>query len=71
MKIKRKNSLSFRLLGWVFGVAVVVGLLLSLLHIIYAAYFTNQQINNDGQRILEMFKSPSTQALYSLDAEVG
>lgn len=71
MKIERTNSLSFRLLGWVFAAAVVVGLLLSLLHIIYAAYLTSQQINNDGQRILEMFKSPSTQALYSLDADMG
>lgn len=71
MNIERKDSLSFKLLRWVLGAALLVGVILSFMQIIYDAYVTDQQIDTDGQRILAMFKDPSTQALYSLDEDMG
>lgn len=71
MNIERKDSLSFKLLRWVLGAALLVGVFLSFTQIIYDVYVTNQQMESDGQRILAMFKDPSTQALYSLDEDMG
>ena len=71
MNIERKDSLSFKLLRWVVGAALFVGIVLSFLQIAYDVHLTEQQIENDGQRILAMFEDPSTQALYSLDESVG
>ncbi len=36
-----------------------------------AAYKTRQAVASDAQRILDMFRDPSTQAVYSLDREMG
>lgn len=71
MNIERKDSLSFKLLRWVLGAALIVGIVLSLTQIIYDFYVTNQQMDIEGQRVLAMFKDPSTQALYSLDEDMG
>ncbi len=71
MNIERKDSLSFKLLRWVVAAALLVGVFFSFMQVAYDAYLTEQQIKNDGQRILAMFSDPSKQALYSLDEEVG
>ena len=71
MNIERKDSLSFKLLRWVVGAALLVGIVFSFMQVAYDAYLTEQQIKNDGQRILAMFSDPSKQALYSLDEEMG
>ena len=71
MNIERKHSLSFKLLRWVLSAALLVGLVLSFTQITYDVFVTRHLIENDAKRILAMFKDPSTQALYSLDHEMG
>lgn len=71
MSIQRKHSLSFKLLRWVLGAALLVGVVLSFIQITYDVFITRQLIDSDAKRILLMFKDPSTQAIYSLDQDVG
>ncbi|EKM97060.1 diguanylate cyclase [Stutzerimonas degradans] len=51
--------------------ALAVGLVLSCAQIIFGAYKTRHLIADDAQRILRMTRDPSTQAIYSLDREMG
>jgi diguanylate cyclase (GGDEF)-like protein len=44
---------------------------LSCAQIVFDAYKTRQAVASDAQRILDMFRDPSTQAVYSLDREMG
>ncbi|MDO7898606.1 putative bifunctional diguanylate cyclase/phosphodiesterase [Pseudomonas citrulli] len=71
MKLELKNSLSVKLLRVVLLSALIVGVVLSCAQIVFDAYKTNQAVANDAQRILDMFRDPSTQAVYSLDREMG
>ena len=71
MKLELKNSLSLKLLRVVLLSALIVGVVLSCAQIIFDAYKTRQAVANDAQRILGMFRDPSTQAVYSLDREMG
>ncbi|MCO7576902.1 MULTISPECIES: putative bifunctional diguanylate cyclase/phosphodiesterase [Pseudomonas chlororaphis group] len=71
MKLKLKNSLSVKLLRVVLLSALIVGVVLSCAQIVFDAYKTRQAVANDAQRILDMFRDPSTQAVYSLDREMG
>lgn len=71
LSIERKYSLSFKLLRWVLGAALLVGVVLSFIQITYDVFITRQLIDSDAKRILLMFKDPSTQAIYSLDQDVG
>jgi len=48
-----------------------VGVVLSCAQIVFDAYKTRQAVASDAQRILDMFRDPSTQAVYSLDREMG
>lgn len=66
-----RNSLSRKLLRIVLLSALAVGLVLSCAQIVFDAYKTRQLINADAQRILRMTRDPSTQAIYSLDREMG
>lgn len=66
-----RNSLSLKLLRVVLLSALAVGLVLSCAQIIFGAYKTRQLIEADAQRILRMTRDPSTQAIYSLDREMG
>ena len=71
MKLELKNSLSVKLLRVVLFSALVVGVVLSCAQIVYDAYKTRQAVATDAERILDMFRDPSTQAVYSLDREMG
>lgn len=71
MKLELKNSLSVKLLRVVLLSALVVGVVLSCAQIVFDAYKTRQAVATDAQRILDMFRDPSTQAVYSLDREMG
>lgn len=71
MKLEFKNSLSVKLLRVVLLSALAVGVVLSCAQIVFDAYKTRQAVATDGQRILDMFRDPSTQAVYSLDREMG
>ncbi|WP_300655521.1 bifunctional diguanylate cyclase/phosphodiesterase, partial [Pseudomonas sp.] len=71
MKLELKNSLSLKLLRVVLLSALAVGVVLSCAQIVFDAYKTRQAVTNDAQRILGMFRDPSTQAVYSLDREMG
>ncbi|MBM7061658.1 EAL domain-containing protein [Pseudomonas sp. UL073] len=71
MKLEHKHSLSLKLLRVVLLSALIVGVVLSCGQIMFDAYKTRQAIANDAQRILDMFRDPSTQAVYSLDREMG
>ncbi|NMY36521.1 MULTISPECIES: bifunctional diguanylate cyclase/phosphodiesterase [unclassified Pseudomonas] len=71
MKLELKNSLSVKLLRIVLLSALIVGVVLSCAQIVFDAYKTRQSINNDAERILDMFRAPSTQAVYSLDREMA
>ncbi|MBC3951336.1 MULTISPECIES: putative bifunctional diguanylate cyclase/phosphodiesterase [Pseudomonas] len=71
MKLELKNSLSVKLLRVVLLSALVVGVVLSCAQIVYDAYKTRQAVASDAERILDMFRDPSTQAVYSLDREMG
>jgi len=71
LKLELKNSLSVKLLRVVLLSALVVGVALSVAQIVYDAYKTRQAVASDAQRILDMFRDPSTQAVYSLDREMG
>ncbi|WP_447649304.1 putative bifunctional diguanylate cyclase/phosphodiesterase [Pseudomonas abietaniphila] len=71
MKLELKNSLSVKLLRVVLLSALVVGVVLSCAQIVYDAYKTRQAVATDAERILDMFRDPSTQAVYSLDREMG
>ena len=53
------------------GAALLVGVVLSFMQITYDVFITRQLIDSDAKRILLMFKDPSTQAIYSLDQDVG
>ncbi|VVN99050.1 putative bifunctional diguanylate cyclase/phosphodiesterase [Pseudomonas fluorescens] len=71
MKLELKNSLSVKLLRVVLLSALIVGVVLSCAQIVFDAYKTRQAVAGDAQRILDMFRDPSTQAVYSLDREMG
>ena len=71
MKLELKNSLSLKLLRVVLLSALAVGVVLSCAQIIFDVYKTRQAVSDDAQRILGMFRDPSTQAVYSLDREMG
>ncbi len=71
MKLELKNSLSVKLLRVVLLSALIVGVALSAAQIVFDAYKTRQAVAADAQRILDMFRDPSTQAVYSLDREMG
>jgi diguanylate cyclase (GGDEF)-like protein len=71
LKLELKNSLSLKLLRVVLLSAFVVGVVLSCAQIVFDAYKTRQAVANDAHRILGMFRDPSTQAVYSLDREMG
>ncbi|MGE8420087.1 putative bifunctional diguanylate cyclase/phosphodiesterase [Pseudomonas sp.] len=71
LKLELKNSLSVKLLRVVLLSALVVGVVLSCAQIVFDAYKTRQAVASDAQRILDMFRDPSTQAVYSLDKEMG
>jgi diguanylate cyclase (GGDEF)-like protein len=71
LKLELKNSLSLKLLRVVLLSALIVGVVLSFAQIVFDAYKTRQAITNDAHRILGMFRDPSTQAVYSLDREMG
>ncbi len=71
MKLELKNSLSVKLLRVVLLSALIVGVALSVAQIVFDAYKTRQAVAGDAQRILDMFRDPSTQAVYSLDREMG
>jgi len=71
LKLELKNSLSVKLLRVVLLSALIVGVALSVAQIVYDAYKTRQAVAGDAQRILDMFRDPSTQAVYSLDREMG
>ncbi|MGR3890642.1 putative bifunctional diguanylate cyclase/phosphodiesterase [Pseudomonas sp. 1152_12] len=71
MKLELKNSLSVKLLRVVLLSALIVGVALSAAQIVFDAYKTRQAVAGDAQRILDMFRDPSTQAVYSLDREMG
>lgn len=66
-----RNSLSRKLLRVALLSALGVGLILSCAQIVFDAYKTRQLINAEAQRILRMTRDPSTQAIYSLDREMG
>ncbi|WP_254621309.1 putative bifunctional diguanylate cyclase/phosphodiesterase [Stutzerimonas stutzeri] len=66
-----RNSLSRKLLRVVLLSALGVGLVLSCAQIVFDAYKTRQLISAEAQRILRMTRDPSTQAIYSLDREMG
>ncbi|MFV2945131.1 putative bifunctional diguanylate cyclase/phosphodiesterase [Pseudomonas japonica] len=66
-----KNSLSVKLLRVVLLSALIVGVVLSCAQIVFDVYKTRQAVASDAQRILDMFRDPSTQAVYSLDREMG
>lgn len=71
MKLDLRHSLSLKLLRVVLLSALIVGLVLSCAQIVFDIYKTRQTVANDAQRILAMFSDPSTQAVYSLDREMG
>jgi len=71
LKLELRNSLSVKLLRVVLLSALAVGVVLSCAQIVYDTYKTRQAVNSDAQRILDMFRDPSTQAVYSLDREMG
>jgi diguanylate cyclase (GGDEF)-like protein len=71
LKLELKNSLSVKLLRVVLLSALIVGVVLSCAQIVYDAYKTRQAVATDAGRILDMFRDPSTQAVYSLDREMG
>ena len=71
MKRQFKNSLSLKLLRIVLLSALVVGGVLSCAQIVFDAYKVRQAVTTDAGRILDMFRDPSTQAVYSLDREMG
>ncbi len=71
MKLELKHSLSVKLLRVVLLSALIVGVALSMAQIVFDAYKTRQAVAGDAQRILDMFRDPSTQAVYSLDREMG
>jgi diguanylate cyclase (GGDEF)-like protein len=50
---------------------LIVGVVLSCAQIVFDAYKTRQAVASDAERILDMFRDPSTQAVYSLDREMG
>ena len=66
-----RNSLSRQLLRIVLLSALAVGLVLSSAQIVFDAHKTRQLISAEAQRILRMTRDPSTQAIYSLDREMG
>ncbi|WP_423814725.1 putative bifunctional diguanylate cyclase/phosphodiesterase [Pseudomonas fragi] len=71
LKLQFKNSLSLKLLRIVLLSAVVVGGVLSCAQIVFDAYKVRQAVTADAERILDMFRDPSTQALYSLDRDMA
>ncbi len=71
LKLEFRHSLTIKLLRVVLLSALGVGVVLSCAQIVYDAYKMRQAVSDDAQRILDMFRDPSTQAVYSLDREMG
>lgn len=71
LKLELKHSLSVKLLRVVLLAALAVGVVLSCAQILFDASKAHHALNTDAQQILGMFRDPSTQAVYSLDKEMG
>lgn len=71
MTLSIEQSLSRKLLRAVLLSALVIGVVLSCSQIVFDAYKVNRSLDADAQRILLMFRDPSTQAIYSLDREMA
>ena len=71
MTLSIEQSLSRKLLRAVLLSALVIGVVLSCSQIVFDAYKVNMSFDADAQRILLMFRDPSTQAIYSLDREMA
>lgn len=71
LKLELKHSLSVKLLRVVLLAALAVGVVLSCAQILFDASKAHHALNTDAQQILGMFRDPSTQAIYSLDKEMG
>ncbi|WP_061289341.1 putative bifunctional diguanylate cyclase/phosphodiesterase [Azotobacter vinelandii] len=71
MKPALRNSLSLKLLRVVLLCALLLGLLFSCAQIAFELQKTRQQIDLEAQRILAMFRAPSSQALDDLDRDRG
>jgi diguanylate cyclase (GGDEF)-like protein len=71
LKLELKHSLSVKLLRVVLLSALIVGVVLSCAQIVFDIHKTRQAVANDANRVLDMFRDPSTQAVYSLDREMG
>ena len=71
LKTELRHSLSLKLLRVVLLSALAIGILISLGQIFFDITKTRQLVSDDAQRILSMFRDPSTQAVYSLDREMG
>jgi diguanylate cyclase (GGDEF)-like protein len=71
LKLEFKHSLSIKLLRVVLLSALLVGVALSCAQIVFDVYKTRQAVSRDATQILNMFRDPSTQAVYSLDREMG
>ena len=71
LKLELRDSLSKMLLHVVLLSALAVGMVLSGAQIIFDAHKIRQLIEADAQRILRMTRDPATQAIYSLDRELG
>jgi diguanylate cyclase (GGDEF)-like protein len=71
LKLEKKHSLSLKLLRVVLLSALLVGVLLSCAQIFFDIHKARQTVASDATRILGMFRDPSTQAVYSLDREMG
>lgn len=71
MRLEFKNSLSLKLLRVVLLSALAVGSVISCAQIVLNIYETRRTLEHDAQRLLVMFRDPSTQALYSLDRDMA
>lgn len=66
-----ENRLGFRMLRWVLAVAIISGIMLSVLQILTDARQVSTELDRHGLQTLALIRDPATQAIFNLDEELA
>lgn len=66
-----ENRLGYRMLRWVLAIAIVTGIILSVLQILTDARRVSSELDRHGLQTLALIRDPATQAIFSVDEELA
>ncbi|GGY70920.1 GGDEF-domain containing protein [Marinobacter zhanjiangensis] len=66
-----QRRLGYRILRWVLSAAILAGCILSVLQIVSDARYVSSELDRDARQSVELVREAATQAVFSLDEELG